>query len=106
MDLTKISSGLTAQIKESLYKAAKAMQVECANNTPSVTGRLKNSYEVVNQGFLVSVVNKTPYARFVEYGTKRNKPKGMMRKSIDKQGKSLANGIVKNVLSEFNKIKI
>jgi hypothetical protein len=59
-------------VAEDIKRTAEEIAAEAESLTPRVTGRMAGSYEVQqgNDPATSFVSNDTPYARFVEYGTK------------------------------------
>jgi len=61
---------------------AEDLKTNSEQHTPVVTGRLKAGYEIKKSTGLGNdavTFNEVPYAVYVEYGTSKFQPRGMMR---------------------------
>lgn len=65
---------------------AHQLAAEAAANTPVETGRMAGSYQVVQGADPATslVTNPTPYARFVEYGTRYDHPQAPLGRALAK----------------------
>ena len=75
-------------VQQNIYETAQRVADRAAAGTPRLTGRLAGGWEVrpgySDPGTAV-VINRVPYARFVEYGT-RSRPAAAML------GRAMASG--------------
>lgn len=76
------SGNVTRAIQNAAWVAKAYGQALIKARTPVDTGRLKNSWQssLDNQG--ITFLNNTPYASYVEYGTRKMAPRYMLTDSI------------------------
>ena len=76
----------TAEIKSKLEKVAPLFAdifVErVSNRTPRLSGTLADAWKAQQSGNTINIINDTPYAAYVEYGTYKMEPRGMMRATM------------------------
>jgi len=72
------------RIKRDFKRACKNVQLEAQNLAPVKTGQLKNSIELVDLGDSVFIGSKTPYAGYMEFGTKKIRPVAFLRRALAK----------------------
>lgn len=72
-------------VQQNVREAAQRIADRAAGNTPRRTGRLAGGWEVrpgySDPGTSV-VINRVPYARFVEYGTRNRPPAAMLGRAL------------------------
>jgi hypothetical protein len=61
---------------------AKEFLSRVKSRTPVITGRLQRSWEIVEYKKSIEIQNSAPYSYYVEYGTPKMAPRGMMRTTI------------------------
>lgn len=69
-------------VEEALQEARDYAETAVKARTPVRTGELKANWQVGKSKTSVTFSNQTPYAAFVEYGTRRMKPRAMMQKTL------------------------
>jgi HK97 gp10 family phage protein len=80
--------------------------------TPVATGRLKSSWDLKLEGGGVRITNGTPYASFVENGTRKMSARSMVARAmpeiqdvfIDELYKEIGEAIGADVLQDFKKV--
>lgn len=84
-------------IQLSLNQMGRIVLSNLQHETPVRTGMLKsnNRYEV--KGSSVWIINQTPYAKFVEFGTYKMHANPFVRRSIAKSKKAIIDLIMKNL---------
>jgi len=65
-----------------IHQRAGWLAAEAADNTPVRTGRLRNGWRSQRDGHDGRVSNDVEYARFVEYGTRRQRPAAMLGRAV------------------------
>lgn len=69
-------------VDEALQEARDYAETAVKARTPVRTGELKANWQIGKSKTSVTFSNQTPYAAFVEYGTRRMKPRAMMQKTL------------------------
>jgi hypothetical protein len=70
-------------VDPNVRETASTLSADAASRTPVRTGRLRRGWRVARDRDGVWVVgNDVEYARFVEYGTRRNRPAAMMGQAL------------------------
>lgn len=83
----KVTPSITAAAERTRQYAVKLIK----ERTPVDTGRLKGSWNVDLEGYGLRIENATPYAKFVELGTRK------MR------GRHMIEGAMPQIISQFRK---
>lgn len=73
---------ITPQITKAADETRKVAIKTLRQNTPVDTGRLKAGWKVVKEGHGFRITNETPYAVFVNMGTRNMAPRRMLEKSL------------------------
>lgn len=95
--LTALTSGVEKYVKrteQATMKAGLKAEYFAKKNTPVDTGNLRSSintqlYAKKSDRVEAVVGTNVEYAPFVEFGTRRMKPRSMFRKTIDENGKDI-----------------
>lgn len=107
-------------MKSAIRKAAKPLVAQAKENTPVESGALKKSMKLraikrsrknkYRVGFLIGSSDKNftgeqYYGSFLEFGTKRQPPIGMVRKAYDSGGEAAMNAAIEEIKKgiEFEK---
>ncbi len=70
--LGEIDGAARDALGQGLIEAAESLRREAASAAPRRTGKLRDSIAVVSDGLAgLAVAARAPYARFVEFGTRR-----------------------------------
>ena len=73
---------VTAEVRAAMQDTADFARTILPKNTPVDTGRLANSWRVSVGDRIMVISNPTPYAGFVEYGTRKMAARNMLGKSV------------------------
>lgn len=80
---------LENNLQEAMYTAAKMVESDAKRLAPVDTGMLRASISVRQDGDTFFVGTLTPYAKFVEYGTRFQAPQSFLRKSLYRNKESI-----------------
>jgi HK97 gp10 family phage protein len=72
-------------VNPEVRRVASEVARDARSMTPRRTGTLRDGWRVAQRGkFGWSVVNDTPYARFVEYGTRHMRGQAMLGRALER----------------------
>lgn len=90
---------------EAISEAQKNVETEAVEElesyTPIDTGRLISNWKVRGNDLAINISNETPYAKFINSGTRYIKPRNMVKKSTPK----IIDLYEKEILKQIDKIK-
>jgi len=98
-DNTRISPAITRAVDATKVDAMKILK----GNTPVRTGKLRSGWSVTSKGFGLEYSNQTPYAIYVEMGTKHFAPRAMLERSIPAISKAFKKNLGKQIAKEMIK---
>ena len=84
-----------------LYGAARIVADEARRSVPVSSGALRSSIHISGPG---EVGSRLPYARFVEYGTRRLDPARFIGNAIDKRLGDIMDDLAKQIDAEARKV--
>lgn len=88
---------ITPAITEALEEAREFAALSVRSKTPVDTGNLKSNWQFNLKGNGIEFKNDTPYAIFVEMGTRSMAPRAMLRRSLPGIQETFEKALARNI---------